>query len=282
MASQVAQLVKNPPAMPETWVRRSPGGRHGNPLLCSCLGNSQPTEEPGSYGPSGYKTLDTTATSTHTLVGKGREGIRERVGHSFLPGIFLLSIYAHEFLRQFGQKDSLTKAVELVFVKFLIWDPLSVSCAHVVQWLSCVWLLTTSWTASPLSSISSGVCSNSCPFSWWCCLTISSRPSPSPFVPNLSQHQGFFQWVSSSHQVAKVLKLQLQYWFFPWIFRLISFRNDWFDLLSVQGTLKSLLQYHNSKASILYSPTLKSVHDYWKKHGFDYMDLCWQSDVCVS
>ena len=118
--------------------RRSPGGRHGNPLLCSCLGNSQPTEEPGSYGPSGYKTLDTTATSTHTWEGKGREGTRGRVGHSFLPGIFLLSIYAHEFLRQFGQKDSLTKAVELVFVKFLIWDLLSVSCAHVVQWLSCV------------------------------------------------------------------------------------------------------------------------------------------------
>ena len=46
---------------------------------------------------------------------------------------------------------------------------------------------------------------------------------------------------------------------------LISFRMDWLDLLAVQGTLKSLLQYHNSKASsFLYSPTLTSIHDYWK------------------
>ena len=56
---------------------------------------------------------------------------------------------------------------------------------------------------------------------------------------NLSQHQGLFQWVSSSHQVAKVLELQLQS--FQWIFGLISFRTDWWlDLLVVQGTLKSL------------------------------------------
>ena len=51
---------------------------------------------------------------------------------------------------------------------------------------------------------------------------------------------------------------------------LISFRMDWLDLLAVQGTLKSLLQHHSSKASILlssliYSPTLISIHDYWKK-----------------
>ena len=75
------------------------------------------TEEPGGYGPWGYKKMDTTATSSHTLEGKGREGTRGRVGHSILPGIFLLTIYAHEFLKQFGQKDSLTKAVELVFLK---------------------------------------------------------------------------------------------------------------------------------------------------------------------
>ena len=57
---------------------------------------------------------------------------------------------------------------------------------------------------------------------------------------------------------------------------LISFRIDWFDLLAVQGTLKSLLQHHSSKTSILlYGPTLKSIHDYWKNHSFDYMDLCW-------
>ena len=78
--------------------------------------------------------------------------------------------------------------------------------------------------------------------------------SPSPPALNLSQHQGLFKWVSSSHQVAKVLEFQLQHQSFQWIFRtdgLISFRMDWLDLLAVQGTRKSLLQYHSSKASIL-------------------------------
>ena len=55
---------------------------------------------------------------------------------------------------------------------------------------------------------------------------------------------------------------------------LISFRMDWLDLLAVQGTLKSLLQHHSSKASILgtqlfYSPTLTSLHDHWKNHSLD-------------
>ena len=75
--------------------------------------------------------------------------------------------------------------------------------------------------------------------------------SPSPPAFNLSQHQGLFQWVSSLHQVAKVFEFQLQHKFFQWIFGLISFMMDWLDLLAVQGTLKSLLQHHSSKASVL-------------------------------
>ena len=67
---------------------------------------------------------------------------------------------------------------------------------------------------------------------------------------------------------------------------LISFRMDWLDLLGVQGTLKSLLQHHTSKASIFWCSTifvvqLTSLHDYWKNHSFDYMDLCWQSYIIV-
>ena len=73
--------------------------------------------------------------------------------------------------------------------------------------------------------------------------------SPSPLTFNLSQHQGLFQWVSSLHQVTKVLELCHQS--FHWIFRADSFRIDWLDLLAVQGTLKSHLQHHSSKASIL-------------------------------
>ena len=52
---------------------------------------------------------------------------------------------------------------------------------------------------------------------------------------------------------------------------LISFRMDWLDLFAVQGTLKSLLQRHSSKAliSFLHSPTLTSIHDHWKNHSLD-------------
>ena len=53
---------------------------------------------------------------------------------------------------------------------------------------------------------------------------------------------------------------------------LIFFRMDWLDLLTVQGTLKSLLQHHSSKASVLsflYSPTLTSIYDHWKNHSLD-------------
>ena len=65
---------------------------------------------------------------------------------------------------------------------------------------------------------------------------------------------------------------------------LISFRMDWLDFLAVQGTLKSLLQHHSSKASslalsFLYGPALASVYDHWKNHSLDYMSLCQQSDV---
>ena len=65
---------------------------------------------------------------------------------------------------------------------------------------------------------------------------------------------------------------------------LISFRIDWLDLLAVQGTLKSLLQHHSSKASVLRCSAfmVQLSHLYMttrKNRSFDYMDLCWQSGV---
>ena len=60
---------------------------------------------------------------------------------------------------------------------------------------------------------------------------------------------------------------------------MISFKTDWFDLLTVQGTLRSLLQHHSLRASILwvlcllYGPAITTVHDHWEDHSFDYMDL---------
>ena len=65
---------------------------------------------------------------------------------------------------------------------------------------------------------------------------------------------------------------------------LISFRMDYLDILAVQGTLKSLLQHHSSKASILqcsafFIVQLTSIQDHWKNHSFDCMDLCQQSNL---
>ena len=101
--------------------------------------------------------------------------------------------------------------------------------------------ITNSWSLPRLMSIESVMPQPSHPLS-----------SPSPAF-NLSQHQGLFQWVSSSHQVAKVLSLSLRFSISPSneYSGLISFRIDWLDLLAIPGTLKSLLQHHSSKASIL-------------------------------
>ena len=94
-------------------------------------------------------------------------------------------------------------------------------------------------------------CSNSCPLSSWCHLTISS--SVVPFTSYLQSFpaSGFF-----SNESALRIRWS-KYWSFSFspsseYSGLISFRIDWFDLLAVQGTLKSLLQHHSSKASILW------------------------------
>ena len=106
---------------------------------------------------------------------------------------------------------------------------------------------------------SPGVCSNSCPLSQWCYLIISSSatlffclssfPAPRSFPMNRLFTSG-----------GQSLKLQLQHQSFQWIFRVDFFRIDWFDLLVVQGILKSLLQHHNLKASVLRHSAFFMVH----------------------
>ena len=102
----------------------------------------------------------------------------------------------------------------------------------------------------PCPSPTPRVYTNSCPLSRWCHATISSSVVPSPPSFNLSQHQGLFKWVSSLHQVAKVLEFSFTISPSSEYSGLISFRMDWLDLPVVQGTLKNLLQHHSSKASI--------------------------------
>ena len=99
--------------------------------------------------------------------------------------------------------------------------------------------------------------------------------SPSPAF-SLSQHQGLFKWVSSSHQVAKVLELQHQS--FQWIFRtdFLQDRLVWspccardFQESSPAPQFKDI----NSLAlSFFYGPTLTSIYDYWKNHSFDIFE----------
>ena len=110
-------------------------------------------------------------------------------------------------------------------------------------------------------------------------------PSSPPAV-NLSQHQGLFQWVSSSHQVAKILELQPQHQSFPMNIQ------DWFPLgltdliLLFKGLSRvfsniTVQKHQFFSTQFLYDPALTSIHAYWKNHSFDDTDICWQSNVSV-
>ena len=95
---------------------------------------------------------------------------------------------------------------------------------------------------------------------------LSPLLSPSPPAFDLSQHQGLSQWVSSLHQVVKVLELRLSISSSNEYSRLVSFRIDWSDLLAVQGTLKSLLQHHSSNIMIFWHSAFFMV-----QHSHPYM-----------
>ena len=98
--------------------------------------------------------------------------------------------------------------------------------------------------------------------------------SPSLPAPNLSQHQGFSSESTLHMRWPKYWSFSLSISPSNEHLGLISFRMDWLDLLAVQGTLKSLLQHHTSKAAILrwsafFTVQLSHLHDYWKKHSLD-------------
>ena len=145
-------------------------------------------------------------------------------------------------------------------------------------------------TRPPCPSPTPRVYTNSCPFSQWCHPIVSS--SPSTFNRPLLLPPSIFVSIRVFSNESVLLIRWPEYWSFSFSISpsseysgLISFRIDWFDPLAVQGILKSLLQHHCWKASILqhsaffYSPTLTPIHDYWKSHSLDETDLCWQSNV---
>ena len=137
----------------------------------------------------------------------------------------------------------------------------------------------------PCPSPAPGVYPNSCPLSRWCHPTISSSMFPSPPSFSLPQHQGLFKWVSSSHQVAKVLEFQLQHQSFQWTLRtdllqdgLVGSPCSTRD--SQESSLTPQFKSINSLAlSFLHHPTLTSIHDHWKNHLMSWMK--WNLLSCV-
>ena len=127
----------------------------------------------------------------------------------------------------------------------------------------------------PCPSSIPGACSNTSPLSWQWHPTISFFVIPFSSAFNPSQHKGLFQWVSSLHQVAKVLELQLQHQSFQWIFRTYFLQDGLVGSPcssrdSQESSPTPQFKSISSLAlSFLYSPTLTSIHDYWKNHSFD-------------
>ena len=165
----------------------------------------------------------------------------------------------------------------------------SLSWFSSVQSLSCVWLFVTPWTAAHQASLS---ITNS-----WSLLKLMSIELVMPFNHLILCHPLLFPpSIFPSIRVfshESVLHIRWpKYWSFSFSISpsneysgLIYFKIDWLDLLAIQGTLKSFLQHHSSEASILQCSAFFMVQfscpymTTGKKHSFDYMDLCWQSDV---
>ena len=110
---------------------------------------------------------------------------------------------------------------------------------------------------------------------------------PSPLAFSLSQHQGLFQQVGSSHQVAKVLERQLQHQSFQTFQGRFPLQLTVWSCcprvsVKVFSTTTVRKQQFFSAQPPFYGPTLTSLQDYWKNHSFDYMDLCQENGICES
>ena len=183
-------------------------------------------------------------------------------------------MYSRETVRQ--TKKCSPKTTDLA----MIWIEADIISS--VQSLSHVRLFVTPWTTACQASLSLTMSWSLLTHVHWVRDAIQpSLSSPSPAF-NLSSIRVFSNESALPIQWSK-------YWNFSISLSneysgLISFRNNWFDHPAVQGSLKSLLQHqfesiNSSTLSLLYHPALTFIHDYWKKHSFEYMDLCWQSNV---
>ena len=138
----------------------------------------------------------------------------------------------------------------------------------------------------PCASLSPRVCSNSCPLSQWCHLTISSSVTPFssclyPFPASASFPMSHLfasggQSIGSSAS-ASILPMNIQDWFPLRLTGLISLLSK--ELSSVTSPTPQFKSINSSPLSLLYGPAVTSVHDYWKNRSFDGTDLCKKSDV---
>ena len=160
-------------------------------------------------------------------------------------------------------------SVKLLFTRFVF----------ALKSLSHVRMFVTPWTVAHQASLSFTI--------FWSLLTLMSIEAVMPSYHLIPCHPLIFLpsifpsiRVFSNESVVHIR--WPKYWSFSFSISasseysgLISLRIDWFDHFAVQRTLKSLLQHHSSKASILwcsacfFGPTLTSIHDYWKNHSFD-------------
>ena len=124
----------------------------------------------------------------------------------------------------------------------------------------------------PCPSLSLGVCSNSCPLSWWCHPTVSSSDAPFSSCPALGcfpVSQLFASGGQSIGASASVLPVNIQGWVPLRLTGLISLLSKGLSRVFSSTQFESI---NSSVLSLLYGPTLTCQHDYWKNHSFDCMD----------
>ena len=152
----------------------------------------------------------------------------------------------------------------------------------VVQSISCCDTMSCS-TSAFLSFAISQSCSNSHPLSQCCHPIISSSVAPFssclqsfPTSVSFPRNQLCISGGQSPGASASILPMNIQGWFPLGLNGLISLQPKGLSRVFSSTTIKSI---SSLELSLFYGPTVTSVHDYWKNHSFDYMDLCQQSDV---
>ena len=169
-----------------------------------------------------------------------------------------------------------------MFEKYSLFSSVQFSCSVMS---SSLWPHGLQHARIPCPSPTPSAYSNSCPSSWWCQPTISS--SVVPFSSHLQSfpESGSFQtsqnFASGGQSIgvsasASLLSMNIQDWFpFRWT-GWFSLESKWLSRVFSNTTVQKH-QFWVAQLSLY--QTLASIHDYWKNHRFDYMDLCWQNNV---